>query len=112
MIWLVRQLAEVQVQMGAVERVLEYARLEPEERARPAAAAPGTAEATPLLQVQQGEDGEPLLVPPPDWPHAGAIEARHLSLRYRQHLPPALNDVSFQIHAGERVGVVGRTVGG
>lgn len=42
----------------------------------------------------------------------GEIEFRHLSFRYPDGEIDALRDVSFTIHAGESVGVVGRTGSG
>lgn len=42
----------------------------------------------------------------------GKIEFRHLSFRYPDGETDALRDVSFTIHAGESVGVVGRTGSG
>ncbi|GIQ80798.1 hypothetical protein KIPB_001654 [Kipferlia bialata] len=49
---------------------------------------------------------------PKAWPHAGQITVKNMSLRYRPNLPLALDNVSFEIKAGERVGVVGRTGAG
>lgn len=37
---------------------------------------------------------------------------RNVCLRYRSQLPLALNNVSFDIHPGEKIGVVGRTGAG
>lgn len=42
----------------------------------------------------------------------GEIEFRHLSFRYPDGETDALQDISFTIHAGESVGVVGRTGSG
>ncbi len=42
----------------------------------------------------------------------GEIEFRHLTFRYPDGETDALKDVSFTIHAGESVGVVGRTGSG
>ena len=47
-----------------------------------------------------------------DWPTAGAIEIRDLSMRYRPGLPLVLNGVSLSVGGGERVGVCGRTGSG
>lgn len=33
-------------------------------------------------------------------------------MKYAPHLPPALRGVSFSVHGGEKVGVVGRTGSG
>lgn len=35
--------------------------------------------------------------PPPGWPHAGAIEARNLTVRYRPELDPVLTDLRLVI---------------
>ncbi|XP_054524925.1 ATP-binding cassette sub-family C member 6 isoform X3 [Pan troglodytes] len=48
----------------------------------------------------------------PPWPHGGQIEFRDFGLRYRPELPLAVQGVSFKIHAGEKVGIVGRTGAG
>lgn len=50
--------------------------------------------------------------PDASWPQHGAIEVKHLCIRYRPELPLVLRDVSFAIRAGEKVGVVGRTGSG
>ena len=50
--------------------------------------------------------------PPSDWPSNGTLKVQDLVLRYRSHLPPALNGVSFTANAGEHVALVGRTGAG
>merc|ERR1712176_78358 len=52
------------------------------------------------------------LKPPPEWPQNGVLEFRNVSLRYREGLPLALNDLSFCIPAGKTCGIVGRTGAG
>merc|ERR1719343_665354 len=52
------------------------------------------------------------LKPPPEWPQHGLLEFRNVSLRYREGLPLALNDLSFAIPAGKTCGIVGRTGAG
>ncbi|KAJ2389550.1 ATP-binding cassette transporter yor1 [Coemansia sp. RSA 2611] len=51
---------------------------------------------------------------PPDaaWPRAGHVEFRQVSMRYREDLPLALDNVSLEVRAGERIGIVGRTGAG
>ncbi len=50
--------------------------------------------------------------PPPEWPQYGAIRVDQLSIQYRPELPAVLNGVSFDIRAGERIGIAGRTGSG
>ncbi|KDQ12182.1 hypothetical protein BOTBODRAFT_34790 [Botryobasidium botryosum FD-172 SS1] len=85
---LIRQLAKVESNMNVVERVLFYGDL-PQEGAA----------TTP-------DD------PPPNWPASGRVEFKDVSLRYREGLPLVLSGLSFEIHPGEHVGVVGRTGAG
>lgn len=49
---------------------------------------------------------------PHGWPNNGDLKARHLRIRYRPGLPPVVHDISFEIHGGERIGIVGRTGAG
>ncbi|CAL1548930.1 unnamed protein product, partial [Lymnaea stagnalis] len=46
------------------------------------------------------------------WPSLGHIEFVNYSTRYRDGLDLVLNDVSFTIHPGEKIGIVGRTGAG
>ncbi|XP_045158220.2 ATP-binding cassette sub-family C member 4-like [Mercenaria mercenaria] len=84
--WCVRQSAEVENQMIAVERILEYKKLLPEPTE-------GSA-------------------PPPKWPKTGEITVQGVSLRYSSELPNVLKDLSFTIRDREKVGIVGRTGAG
>jgi len=86
---LVTSFTDTEKDMVAVERLLSYTRVH--------------AEAPPIL---------PHARPPPHWPCRGVIEVEDLTLIYRPGLPPALDDVSFRIEAGERIGIVGRTGSG
>ncbi|TVY44056.1 ABC transporter [Lachnellula occidentalis] len=49
--------------------------------------------------------------PPPSWPARGAITFRNLSAEYKPG-EPVLNNVSFSIEAGQKIGVCGRTGSG
>ena len=51
-------------------------------------------------------------VPPAYWPASGSLSVEKLSARYSETGPKVLHDVSFQVKAGERVGIVGRTGSG
>jgi len=86
----VRTSAEVEAKMVAVERLLEYANLEPEAPPE----APGDAAV------------------PADWPQQGGVAFTDVELRYRPDLPTVLKKLTLDIKPGERVGVVGRTGAG
>lgn len=50
--------------------------------------------------------------PPYAWPSQGVIEFRDVVLKYREHLVPSLNSVSFVTRPAEKIGIVGRTGAG
>lgn len=50
--------------------------------------------------------------PPYAWPSQGVIEFRDVVLKYREHLVPSLNNVSFVTRPAEKIGIVGRTGAG
>jgi len=77
--------------MVSVERVLAFGDIEAE---------------APL--VNKGD--EPLLIS--GWPREGTLEVQDLSVRYRPTLPLVLDNISFRIPHGARVGIVGRTGSG
>jgi len=89
--WCIRQSAEVVNLMVAVERVLAFGAVEPE--------APLELEGDALL-LEKG------------WPKEGSVSIKDLSVRYRPSLPLSLENVTFDIPSGSRVGVVGRTGSG
>ncbi|KAF9277276.1 hypothetical protein BGZ74_003407 [Mortierella antarctica] len=88
--WCVRQYAEVENNMNAVERLHHYA----EEL---------DVEADAIIPDNRPSD---------QWPSAGAIKIRNLEMRYRPELPSVLHDLSLDIQGGEKIGVVGRTGAG
>ncbi len=55
---------------------------------------------------------ESSILPPADWPTRGDLKVDGLTMRYRPELPPVLKNVSCTVHAGERIGIVGRTGAG
>mmetsp|Transcript_11549 Transcript_11549/g.40382 ORF Transcript_11549/g.40382 Transcript_11549/m.40382 type:complete len:1626 (-) Transcript_11549:176-5053(-) len=89
--WSVRTFVETENQMNSVERVLHSIEQTPQE-------APPTTDADAAL--------------PADWPSAGEIVFDKVKMRYREGTPLVLKSVSFTVHAGEKVGVVGRTGSG
>ncbi|KAL2913401.1 hypothetical protein HK105_207146 [Polyrhizophydium stewartii] len=92
--WCVKQIADIEINMNAAERLIHYI----EEL---------TPEAPDVLPP--GAPGASLDA---SWPHAGMIEVRDAVLRYRADLPPVLHGVSFVVRPGEKVGIVGRTGAG
>ncbi|KAJ3353134.1 hypothetical protein GGF32_003196 [Allomyces javanicus] len=85
----VRRTAELELQLIAVERIMEYA-----------SAIPLEAEA-----VDQG--------PLPDaWPDQGVVEFREMTLQYPGADRPALLDITLRTAPGEKIGIVGRTGAG
>jgi ATP-binding cassette, subfamily C (CFTR/MRP), member 1 len=48
----------------------------------------------------------------PSWPKSGEVEFNRVCLKYAPHLPLALNNVTFKLSHGAKVGVVGRTGSG
>ena len=82
-------LAMLEQEMNSIERVKKYATL--------------TQEADPVLP------GDAALV---QWPTAGAISFSDVELKYRPELPLVLKGLTFDVQAGEKVGIIGRTGAG
>lgn len=82
--WGIRQSAEVMNQMMAVERVLEYRDLEPEEK-----------------EVKKVVNAS--------WPPDGRIKFNNVVYRYAKEMEPALRGVNFEVKSCEKIGIVGRT---
>ncbi|KAJ5824161.1 ABC transporter integral membrane type 1 [Penicillium robsamsonii] len=81
-----RQYANIELNMNAIERVIEYSNFE--------------------LENQGGADV------PAAWPTEGHLEVHDLVVGYAPDLPPVLNGLSFSVEKNQRVGVVGRTGAG
>ncbi|OSD00626.1 P-loop containing nucleoside triphosphate hydrolase protein [Trametes coccinea BRFM310] len=64
------------------------------------------------LLIEQEPKPTPEGVPPAYWPASGQLEVEKLSARYSEDGPKVLREVSFEVAAGERVGIVGRTGSG
>ncbi|XP_074245585.1 ATP-binding cassette sub-family C member 2-like isoform X2 [Saimiri boliviensis] len=50
--------------------------------------------------------------PPLQWPNKGVVEFINYQARYRDDLSLALQDITFQTHGEEKIGIVGRTGAG
>ncbi|KAL0943794.1 ABC transporter family protein [Colletotrichum truncatum] len=84
----VRQLAEVENGMNAVERIQYYGTQLEEE--------------APLHTIEVR----------PSWPEKGEIVFENVEMRYRANLPLVLSGLSIHVKGGERIGIVGRTGAG
>ncbi|KAL0579460.1 hypothetical protein V5O48_002566 [Marasmius crinis-equi] len=87
MYW-VRNYNDFQLHANSLERIAAYSTIEQEPEAT--------------------SDGKP----PAYWPASGTLKVERLSARYASGGPRVLYDLSFEIRAGERIGVVGRTGAG
>ncbi|XP_057363418.1 ATP-binding cassette sub-family C member 8 isoform X5 [Manis pentadactyla] len=88
--WMVRNLADMEIQLGAVRRVHGLLRTE-------------------------AESYEGLLAPsliPENWPDRGEIRIQNLSVRYDRALRPVLRHVDALICPGQKIGICGRTGSG
>ncbi|KAJ7751884.1 P-loop containing nucleoside triphosphate hydrolase protein [Mycena maculata] len=73
----------------AIDRIEEYAKLPEEEKTAPS-------------------DERDLSA----WPSAGSLVFSDFSMRYRDDLPPALKNLSFELQGGLKIGICGRTGSG
>ena len=87
--WGVRIFSDLESNMTSVERVQFYCDLPAEKNI--------------LGQAAELEDS---------WPQTGDLEFRNVSLKYAEHLPLVLKNVSLNIRSGTRVGLIGRTGSG
>ncbi|XP_054632452.1 ATP-binding cassette sub-family C member 8 isoform X4 [Dunckerocampus dactyliophorus] len=88
--WMVRNLADMEVQLGSVKRINGLLKTEPENYEG-------------LLTMSQVPEG---------WPRHGEIQIQNLSVRYDATLKPVLKNVHAHINPGQKVGICGRTGSG
>jgi len=86
----IRMMAETESRFTSVERLIHYI---------------NTLETEGLFQTKD----ENLLK---DWPNNGVISFDKISFRYRENMPLALKNISFDIKDKEKIGIVGRTGAG
>ncbi|OJA08425.1 hypothetical protein AZE42_08305 [Rhizopogon vesiculosus] len=111
---MVRQVAEVENNMNAVERVVHYAK-ELEQEApheiedSPAASNWPSRGNVVMKDLEQEAPHEIEDSPvPSNWPSEGKVVMKDIVMRYRPELPPVLKGLSMSISPGEKIGVVGR----
>ncbi|XP_030623305.1 ATP-binding cassette sub-family C member 9 [Chanos chanos] len=88
--WVVRNLADLEVQMAAVKKVNSFLNTESENYEG-------------SIDVSQV---------PEDWPQQGEIKIQDLCVRYDPMLKPVLKHVNAYINPGQKVGICGRTGSG
>jgi ABC-type multidrug transport system fused ATPase/permease subunit len=86
--WLVRQTAEMENNMNSVERILHYGHVIEQE---------------PPHELPERRPHAP-------WPSGGRVELQDVVLSYRPGLPSVLKGLSMSVKAGEKIGIVGRSV--
>lgn len=86
LVWALRQYANLELDMNAAERVIEYSNI--------------------AIESQEGNS------PPAAWPTEGCLEVSNLVTAYAADLPPVLKGLSFSVTRNQRIGVVGRTGAG
>ncbi|KAJ7258427.1 multidrug resistance-associated ABC transporter [Mycena haematopus] len=91
--WACRFSISLELDLNAVERVVEYLGLPQEPPA--------------IIESNR---------PPAYWPSStkndSLIVAQNLTIKYAPELPAVLQDISFHLKAGERIGLIGRTGSG
>jgi ABC-type multidrug transport system fused ATPase/permease subunit len=87
--WGVRIFADIESRMTSIERLKFFANL--------------PAEKDVLI---------PSTTIPTNWPDRGSLQIQDLQIRYASHLPLVLKGLNFEVQAGSRVGIIGRTGSG
>uniref|UniRef100_A0A673B7T4 ATP-binding cassette, sub-family C (CFTR/MRP), member 8 n=1 Tax=Sphaeramia orbicularis TaxID=375764 RepID=A0A673B7T4_9TELE len=90
--WMVRNLADMEVQLGSVKRINGLLKTEPEN--------------------YEGLLSESVSQVPDGWPQEGEIKIQNLSVRYDASLKPVLKNVNAHVNPGQKVGICGRTGSG
>jgi ABC-type multidrug transport system fused ATPase/permease subunit len=88
----ISQYTDLTVRMNCVERVREFSTALPAEAYDPVD--PQSSSVSPM------------------WPRSGALQVENLKMRYAPDKPLVLHGLNFSLHAGERIGIVGRSGAG
>ncbi|KAL3421216.1 ATP-dependent bile acid permease [Phlyctema vagabunda] len=89
--WLVQIYSVIQQDFNSVDRVIEYTKVDQEA----------------VVPPKKSTHDVPL-----DWPTEGHVRFQDYSTRYAPDLDPVLKSISFDVNAGKRLGIVGRTGAG
>ena len=87
----IRMFAEVQNAMTSSQRIVQYCKLDQED------------------ELEKPKDKE---LQKSNWPSKGELTFNNLSMRYREHMDPSINNLDVKIQPGMKVGIVGRTGAG
>ncbi|BEJ16010.1 hypothetical protein CspHIS471_0506150 [Cutaneotrichosporon sp. HIS471] len=87
-LWWVRMLNDMEVQGNSVERIEDY------------------------LSIDQEPKYQSQLATPAAWPSSGEVVFEGLSAKYSEDGPTVLDNLTFTVKSGEKVGIVGRTGSG
>ncbi|XP_067128898.1 ATP-binding cassette sub-family C member 4-like [Centruroides vittatus] len=87
---ILRYTSEMEFQMHSVSRILNYSK----------------------LKSEASYESSPDKKPPSDWPQKGEIHFENVSLQYSKNKNVVLQNLSFRIYSGEKIGIVGRTGAG
>ncbi|XP_023241663.1 multidrug resistance-associated protein 4-like [Centruroides sculpturatus] len=82
--------SEMEFQMNSVKRILKYSK----------------------LKSEASYESSPENRPPSEWPQRGEIHFDNVSLQYSEDKNIVLKNLTFRIHSGEKIGIVGRTGAG
>ncbi|CAO3650129.1 unnamed protein product [Cunninghamella blakesleeana] len=85
---MIRIYTKLETSFNSIERVVEY------------------------MEIDQEADAITEYKPPPQWPTHGAIQVSNLQIRYADHLPSVLHNLSFTVKPQEKIGIVGTTGSG
>lgn len=81
-----RMATETEARMTSAERIYEY-----------------------ITEIEQEAPRITETRPPASWPQHGEVEFRKVCMRYRPDLPLVLNNLTFKIAGGSKIGICGRT---
>ncbi|XP_023228581.1 multidrug resistance-associated protein 4-like [Centruroides sculpturatus] len=87
---IIRNTSDVEFQMNSVKRILNYSK----------------------LKSEASYESLPNKRPPSNWPQRGEIHFDNVSLKYSKDKNIVLNNLTFRIRSGEKIGIVGRTGAG
>ncbi|KAH9920611.1 P-loop containing nucleoside triphosphate hydrolase protein [Fomitopsis serialis] len=65
-----------------------------------------------IVTLPPEEDSAAYVAFDENWPSAGSVEFKGVSMRYQPDLQPAVSDVSFRASAGMKIGICGRSGSG